>query len=283
MSTKKLWLSALMLAGLGTSLARAEVWHPGADSKDAESAAVSSRAADRVEPAAPRSGELSSWIKYGRPGCCDPIGGDGPIVSELYTRVGPSLPVAGGVLNNTLATGWMFQGGGRSLFFDPSMTSAWTVDLSLGHIVNNGNQLNLNFQLNPGPDNSPRRGNVRTLHRTFVTLGLGREWYLNGAANDFSHYWAMWRFGVDGGARLGTSRMDFNELRTGENFQRTHDVFWSGYLAMHTDVEIPCGGCCIFQAGFRSEWQYDWLDVFPFNPKSNLQSVNLLFTAGVRY
>jgi hypothetical protein len=276
MSAKFSWPCALVLAVLGICAARAEqLWY-------------TERQEDRPAPTAvpppqpaPAHGELSSWIRYGRPDCCDPIGGDGPILTELYVRNGPTLPVAGGVINNTLALGWMVQGGGRSLFFDPSMSAAWTADLSISHIYNRGNQDDLNFRLLP-QNGEERTGNVRTLHRTMFGLALGREWYVNGAANDFRHYWALWRFGFDGGARLGTSSIHFNEQRTGENFQRTHDVFWAAFFALHTDVEIPCG-CCTFFTGIRAEWQYSWLDIFPFDPKSNLHDVNLLLNAGVRY
>ncbi len=300
MSAKTIWPCALVLAVLGVCVApaqertkeQAQERTPRPQKLDKQAVPFPrpeavpqpplSDSAPPVTPS-PKHGELSSWIKYGRPGCCDPYGADGPIFTELYVRAGPSLPVAGGVLNNTLALGWMVMGGGRSLFFNPEQTAAWTVDLSLSHIVNNGNQLNLNFPLNPGPDGSARTGNVRNLHRTMFGAGLGREWYLNGAANDFQHYWALWRFGLDAGFRLGTARTDFNELRTGENFQRTHDVFWAGYFALHTDVEIPCGGCCVFHTGFRTEWQYSWLDVFPVERRGNLQDLSFLWSIGVRF
>src|SRR5437879_2606956 len=54
------------------------------------------------------------------PGCCGPVGKNGPIAYEWYLRAGPSLPLGGtGGLANTVETGWLIQGGGRSLFFNP--------------------------------------------------------------------------------------------------------------------------------------------------------------------
>ena len=83
------------------------------------------------------------------------------------------------------------------------------------------------------------------------------------------------------GARIGTASMHFTEIRDPpQNFQRTHDVFYATVVSLHTDVEFPCG-CCIFQTGFRAEWQYNWLDVFPQDNRSDMHDVNLLLTAGV--
>src|SRR5581483_7140584 len=56
------------------------------------------------------------WINYIRPGCCGPIGADGPIGWEFYWRNGVSMPVATG-LKEFLHTGWMTSVGERTLFF----------------------------------------------------------------------------------------------------------------------------------------------------------------------
>lgn len=293
MSAKIIWPCAFVLALISSSTVQADRMAYATDA-DAAKAAPDGPAQAARPAAVPVPGELSSWIKYGRPGCCDAYGGDGPIGTELSVRTGPSLPVAGGTINNSLNLGWKIEGVGRSLFFDPSQTAAWTAELSLSHTYNNANEHGPVIRLNPVlPPPSPqgtqpplerRDGTIRTLHRTMVGAGLGREWYLNGAANDFGHYWALWRFGVDVGGRLGTARMDFNERRTpGQvNFQRAHDFIFAAYAAVHTDVEIPCG-CCIFVTGFRAEWQYNWMDIIPFDVRSNLQDVNLLLSAGVRF
>src|SRR5438105_13021021 len=81
--------------------------------------------ADRPAPA-----RLSSWITYSKPDCCGPIGRDGPIKMELYIQSGISMPVEGAYFGHTLETGWVIQGGGRSLFFNSEGMRAWVVDLS---------------------------------------------------------------------------------------------------------------------------------------------------------
>jgi hypothetical protein len=76
------------------------------------------------------------------------MGAHGPIMAELYVRNGPSIPVGGGVLGAVLNTGWMFQGGARSLFFNPEMTKAWVVDVGISYNFNQSvgdRQIFMNF------------------------------------------------------------------------------------------------------------------------------------------
>src|SRR5438309_1652554 len=70
------------------------------------------------------------WIEYTRPGCCGPIGGDGPIGSEWFLRNGISMPVATGILHEALQTGVMTEFGARALFFNPNTDKAWTASAS---------------------------------------------------------------------------------------------------------------------------------------------------------
>src|SRR5262249_36341350 len=77
---------------------------------------------------------LSKWITYEHCDCCGPIGGNGPIRADLYIRNGPSVPVEGPLLGQVLRTGWDVAGGGRSLFFNPQCTAAWTVDLGVSNL-----------------------------------------------------------------------------------------------------------------------------------------------------
>src|SRR4051812_15602535 len=67
------------------------------------------------------SAGLSDWILGTKPGCCGPVGGDGPIRGELYLRGGPSLPVEGAYFGHTLKPGWDIDGGGRVLFFNTDL------------------------------------------------------------------------------------------------------------------------------------------------------------------
>jgi hypothetical protein len=230
---------------------------------------------------------LSSWITYHRPECMGPVGGNGPIRSEIYLRSGVSVPIAGGFFDHTLATGWDIQGGGRTLFFNTDDNAAWTVDLSLSNINNHGQHPDRSATLLnvivPGPTSifggasnvlAPSvKVTTRSLNRTFFNLGFGREWYLYGAPEGDG---TSWRVGVDGGGRYGSAKLEIHELK-----HRT-DTIAGAFVSLHSDVEIPYG-CIILLAGFRLEWDYTWMDILQIQNNSDLQDLNLLFTAGIRF
>ena len=115
---------------------------------------------------------------------------------------------------------------------------------------------------------------LRQLNRTFFDVGAGKEWYLWGAANSTG---PMFRIGLDGGGRWGSAMAEFNEIR-----HRT-DVIGGVWAAGHADFEIPCGGCCIFQAGLRVEYGYTWSDILQIQNKSDVQDINILFNVGLRF
>ena len=71
--------------------------------------------------------------------------------------------------------------------------------------------------------------------------------------------------------------MDFFEIK-----HRT-DTIGAAYVAGHTDLDIPCGGCCVFQVGLRAEFDYTWSDILQIQNKSDVQDINLLLSFGVRY
>src|SRR5207247_1486983 len=131
-----------------------------------------------------------SWITYPRAGCCGPMGRDGPIMVELFTRTGVELPVEGAIFGHVLQPGWVIEGGGRSIFFNADLDRAWDVDLSLSNVLNRG---------------------------------------------------------------------------------------------QHSDVEIPCGGCCSFIAGLRAEWSYNWMDILQVQNDADLQDVDFTVNFGVRF
>jgi hypothetical protein len=212
--------------------------------------------------------QLSQWITYTKPDCCGPIGGDGPIFMELYVRSGLTLPVEGDVFGHVLSTGWEIEGGGRSLFFDADAQSAWTVDLSLSTMENHGQRSDIVFSVLGAPVT------MKALNRTFVSASLGKECYLYGPATACG---LKWRAGFDLGGRLGTGRADFND----SPFPHRTDVLYGAFVALHTDVECPCG-CCTFYYGVRAEWDYTWSDILA-ETNSEMQDVNLLLTAGVRF
>jgi hypothetical protein len=253
---------------------------------------------------------LSKWILGTCPGCCGPVGGNGPVQMETYVRAGVSFPLPADRFSRTLSTGWEIAGGGRSLFFDPEQDAAWVIDLGISNIHYPGQHPDLQFKLlhifvpttaNPftgqtgtaiinfvpkgklktvkGKNNGPNTVTepfgvtVANLNQTFVSVGGGREWYLWGTANCGE---PTWRVGLDVGGRYGTEKLNLHQLR-----HRT-DTIAGLYVAAHSDIEYPCG-CCTFFGGVRVEWDYIWGDILQEQNVADTETINLLLTAGVRF
>jgi hypothetical protein len=223
-------------------------------------------------PAAQGPGSFMGYINYERPDCCGPVGGSGPIRYELYSRTGPDIIAGGGFLAGTLDTGWMYEGGGRSLFFNVSQDAAWVVDLGFMYQYNHSGNEAEDFTL---LGNSVH---VSQLQRTFVTLGAGREYYLWKAANECG---PKWRVGWEAGGRYGSARLDLNLATVGGTQESVTDSIGAAYAGLHTDFEWPCCDCCTLLFGFRAEWDYTWMDPLPY--RSDVMDVNLMFEAGVRF
>jgi hypothetical protein len=272
-----------------------------------------------LAPATPEPAQaygLSSWITYHHADCCGPIGGSGPIYSELFVRTGPVFPVAGGVLRDLVQPGWQIEGGGRSQFYDTPLDAAWAVELSLSHSYNHSRgdrtvpiAITFDFPLPaalaaipgltaPASVNVVAPFVVRDLQRTNVSGSVGREWYLVGPADAPG---VRWRAGIDLGGRLGTSRVDIiNELPGSSVPSRTvlgttivgvqrqptghlTDTIYGPFGAIYTDVEVPGCGCCTFLGGLRVEGDYFSQDILKGMNNSNLADVNLLVTFGVKF
>jgi hypothetical protein len=286
---------ALVALVLGAGVARAQVIDgpPGGVENAPASAPLPGVAPESMlnTPAdRPAPGRLSSWITYNKPDCCGPIGRDGPIKMEIYVQSGISIPVEGAYFGHTLDTGWVIQGGGRSLFYNPEGTRAWVVDLSLSNIDNHGQRSDLKATLRNPIVNGTRVAtqliSVQSMDRTFVNLGIGHDWYLagsalhncrNGCASGQCNDGAWnWRVGIDAGGRLGSERLELNEIP-----HRT-DAISGLFAGLTSDLEIPCG-CCTFLAGFRAEWGYTFSSILQRQNDSELQDVNILFNVGLRY
>jgi hypothetical protein len=203
---------------------------------------------------------LSDWILYRRECCEGPFSSAIPLYGEFYLQAGPSVPVGGITLDKELQTGWSIAGGLRVLFFNEPQTRAWVVD--------NGTRSDqVLFEGVVGRQTF----SIQSSNRTMVGLGLGHNWYLGQPANsDVCH----WRFGVDGGGRWGSHRINFNE------FGHVTDVIGAIYAGAHADVEIPWRQC-IFQTGVRLEWAYTWSDIL--QQTSDVSDISVFFTAGVRW
>lgn len=218
---------------------------------------------------------LSRWITYQRPDCCGNVGYSGPIFAELYTLTGLEIPAQGKVFGHVLETGWVVQGGGRTLFFNQAMDRDWNIDLSVSNILNHGQHSDIKVPVTLA-DGTTQNVSVRELNRTYVNAALGREWYFHRPADTWIQ---TWRIGLSAGGRFGSEKLELNEI------PHFTDIISGLFLTLNTDVEIPCGGCCTFLAGMRVEWGYTWSDIFHHerDNSSDVQDINILFTAGVRF
>src|SRR5262245_31150608 len=88
-------------------------------------------------PNLPPGSVCSPWNGPGGTGCCGPIGGNGPILSELFVRNGVNILIGGGIIKETMATGFTQSFGARSLFFNPSGSRAWTAEFGIDWYYNN--------------------------------------------------------------------------------------------------------------------------------------------------
>jgi hypothetical protein len=207
------------------------------------------------------------------------VGKNGPIGMELYFRSGVAFPTGGGI-GNLLDVGWSIGGGGRTLFFNPEETRAWTVDLGVMNIHNESADFQRSFTYNivpPAGQTTPTSAtiSVRNMDETLVSLSAGREWYLLGSANLWSDH-VCWRAGFDGGGRYGTAKMNVNGL--------THitDTIGGMFVAVHSDVELPWGNC-MFLFGVRGEYSYVWTDILQSQNPTDVQQFTILFNAGLRF
>jgi hypothetical protein len=232
------------------------------------------------------------------PGCCNPLGG-GHLAYELYMMTGPNFIGGNGPLTDRLETGWIVQGGGRSLFFNRTNDAAWVLDLGLSYQYNRGRQNDpVDLFVRQAPTQNTVTGlvskqpdlflstNLRALHRTAFNYAIGRDWWFSGpAAPGLEHGWNF-RFGVDVGGRWGTEHVDLDLLGTTGPFgsplyARRQGVFHGVYLSGHISWEVPVGGWIWF-TGLRGQWGYDWGNVVP-PLNGDVQNANLLMTTGIRF
>jgi hypothetical protein len=239
------------------------------------------------------------WITYERPSCCGPIGGDGPIDSELYVRSGVSILTGNSIIRLSTNDAWLEEFGGRSLFFNPATTFAWTADFGVDYSYANGvggHNFNIIQPFNMQTFNNvgqavntvvqvPLNVTIRDYQRAAVRLAGGWEWYIGKPAYCPGTHW---RVGTDVGGRWGWSRLDLNDLTNPQvnDFRHVSDVYGSLELAIHSDFEFQIGPRQWLTLGSRIEWAYNWSDILKkaFLPQqSDTQEISLLLTAGVRF
>ena len=236
-------------------------------------------------PAAPSG--INEYLAYPRPaGCCTP-GCDGLIGSEAYVRSGVSVNLGNtGVFGRVLDPGFMVTGGLRSIFFQPSPNVGWTVDVGLSSVwYDAGRDERANIR-NFVSNTTVFGQNVQTIipsfavtpssvNQTSVHLALGQEYYFAGDADPADGGW-KWRAGWDAGGRWGTSKLVLKEIK------HKTDVIGGALFGLHSDVEIPYGHC-LFQVGVRAEYNYMWSDIIQSQNNTDIMSLNLMLTGGVRF
>jgi hypothetical protein len=297
MSAKIAFPSALVLTALSLCAARAQSPSGGYSMGNTVPGAVAAEGPALTNgsltptPGQPGPTGPPTYQTYPRPaGCCGPVGGDGPIGTELYLRGGVAFNLnSTGNLARALQNGWVIDAGARSLFFDPDMAAAWAVSYGVRNVSNHGNRGDIKFPLNvlvPGADANTVPAavhfgqggvpgvTVRDLNRTFLNLGGGRDWWLWGTATNCDG--PLWRVGFDVGGRYGSARVELNELR------HRSDVIGGVWAALHSEVEYPCG-CGVFVAGLRLEWSYTWSDIMQIQNDSDIMELNLLLNFGLRF
>ena len=216
--------------------------------------------------------------------CCNGSTCGTAIAYDIYSRAGVSFPVGNTeTVGRNLSAGFTYEAGARTYFFDSGNAAAWAVDTGLVNTFNSGvgqfdtrQTFLLKNLLVPNPitgGNPVRRDitvGIRNYNRTFVSLGIGREWFVG--PDDGCN---RWRYGLDVGGRYGTSSMEFDRTLP----HRT-DVVGAFYFAAHTAYEFPLWGVT-GSVGGRAEWSYSYSDIL--QRSSDVQEVNLLITFGIRF
>ena len=234
----------------------------------------------------------------GAPGCCGPLGG-GHLAYELYTMTGPNLVFGNGPLTNRLKTGWVLQGGGRTLFFNTANDAAWVLDLGLSYQYNRGTQDNPAdlFIRQPSQPNAQTgtvtrqpdlflSTNLRGFHRTAFNYAVGSDWFFWGpGAPGLENGWNL-RYGFEVGGRWGTEHVDLDLLGTTSAFNsplyaRRQGVFQGFFVGGHLSWEVPIGGWIWF-AGVKTQYGWDWGNVVP-PLNGEIQNLNFLMTTGFRF
>jgi hypothetical protein len=206
-------------------------------------------------------------------------------------QTGPTLPVSGGFIAQSVKTGWAVGGGGKTLFFNPAGDAAWVVDLGLMYQYNEGSgDRAIPFIVSLATDNNPNAlglATVRGLSRVSGSIGLGRDWFVLGPAYNGACNTRNLRYGFDTDFRYGSARLDMNILgadgRPSGGYLKAGSIFASAVIGTHADLQIPFGGV-MWESGVRVEWGYTWTHLLRFpNRSSDITDVNILLRTGLRF
>jgi hypothetical protein len=208
-------------------------------------------------------------------------------MGETYGRWGVAIPIGGNAFTSEMNTGFSFEIGARTLFFNPTVDRAWTVSFGLEstwNSITNGPSFPLigesitsinifgqpETQFIPVQNVTPAR-----LHTTTLNIAIGHEKYLWGSA--LCDGMSKFRVGWDIGGRVGKAKLDFLVEKN-----RT-DTVGGFFLATHADYECPLNGCCTFYLGGRVSYGYTWSDILQSQNNTDFQLIGVYVTTGVRF
>jgi hypothetical protein len=243
-------------------------------------------------PALPAGSVCSPWTGPGGTGCCGPVGGNGPILSEFFFRTGVNFLISGNILKDTLQSGTVQSFGARSLFFNPEGSKAWTAEIGIDYFFNNSTKGDQEFPIDViSPPNNPDIqttlfAGIREYHRAALHVAFGRELFMYAPAYNACR---NFRFGWDLGGRYGYSRLNLNVFPENpddpterEQFNKRADTFGTFFVSLHADAEFPVFECKSFVVGIRSEYGYNWSDIVQLFD-SDTQEVNIMLNFGLKY
>ncbi|MBP3954324.1 hypothetical protein J8F10_03310 [Gemmata sp. G18] len=240
-------------------------------------------------------GSYSSPYYTDGPGCCGPLGRDGRIGYDVYSYAGLNFTIGNGLPDLLKTPGWTVGGGVRTLFFNPTHTAAWTVDLGGSYTYNRGQGENepTNLFLRSQPVQNQQNGGfqvqpdrfvltaVRGVSRSSFNYAFGRDVWLLGDGSTGGQNGTNWRIGGWVGGRYGTSHVDMVPLDETNGYSRRQNVYHGIFVGAHTTFDVPMGSW-IWTNGIRVEYGYDWTNLVP-PVQGNLHNINLQFTTGIRY
>ena len=201
---------------------------------------------------------------------------------------GPGLP-------NYLNTGWSVGGGARTLFFDPTHTAAWTIDLGLSYTHNwgTGSHSPVTLLLRNPPTQNQTTGVITVnpdisalsaingIHRESFNYNFRHNWWLWGAGNTGGETGTNVRVGGWVGGRYGSSHVDIIPLNQPGGYSRRQNVFEGFVVGAHVTCEMPMGAWILF-GGLRAEYGYDWTNLVP-PIQGNLNNANVQVSLGIRF
>jgi len=226
-------------------------------------------------PPLPAGSVGSPWTGPGGTGCCGPVGGNGPIETELFLRNGFSMLIQGGPLRDGLDGAYTFSSGARSLFYNCAGDAAWTVEYGVDYFYNRGGHAEIEYGI------FGTIVNIREYHRAGVHIAGGREWFVFSPAYQCG---TNYRYGFDTGGRWMYSRLNFNNPEiVGPSFQRRSDVMGAFFVALHSDMEVPLNNCTTFITGLRAEWAINYTDVLPDYQPKEFQEIIFSWNLGLRF